>query len=187
MKAIKGVRQSMIILVGASASGKTEVAKLLYYYYGIKKVITHTTRPMRPSEVADVDYHFINKEEFLKLQKEHYFVETTVYNNNYYGTSKKEISDEKCLIVDPNGLKAFQALKDKHIVTFGLLASEQKRIERMQKRGDKSDDIQARISSDRLNFSQEKIASTDYTIDTDNLSLSEVVDRIISLYRRHLL
>ena len=32
----------MIVLTGASASGKTEVVKLLKIKYGIDKVVTHT-------------------------------------------------------------------------------------------------------------------------------------------------
>ncbi len=48
----------MIILVGASASGKTEVAKLLARKYGIRKVVTHSTRPLRSGEVNAVDYLF---------------------------------------------------------------------------------------------------------------------------------
>ena len=56
----------MIILVGASASGKTEIAKILYKK-GYKKCVTTTTRQIRPSEVNGIDYHFITKEDFNKL------------------------------------------------------------------------------------------------------------------------
>ena len=56
----------MIILCGPSASGKTEVAKLLATKYNIQKAITNTTRPIRVNEVNHVDYHFTSKEEFLK-------------------------------------------------------------------------------------------------------------------------
>ncbi len=176
----------MIILVGASASGKTEVAKYLGHYYGIKKVVTHTTRSIRKNEIPDVDYHFVDMNTFLKLKENDVFVETTFYNGNYYGTSKSEIGDEKCLIVDPNGLKSFQQLNDNHIVTFCLLADEQKRIERMRTRGDNILDIQKRIEADRISFAQSKIETVDYIIDTNNLSLSEVAEKIISLYRHHL-
>ena len=41
----------MIVLSGASASGKTEAAKMLTSKYGIVKAITTTTRPMRVNEV----------------------------------------------------------------------------------------------------------------------------------------
>ena len=34
----------MLIIIGPSASGKTECAKILEKIYNLKKVITHTTR-----------------------------------------------------------------------------------------------------------------------------------------------
>ena len=54
----------MIVLSGPSASGKTEVAKRLMNQYGVKRVITTTTRPMRTGEVDGVDYLFVSKEKF---------------------------------------------------------------------------------------------------------------------------
>ena len=103
----------MIILIGASASGKTEIAKCLASQYGIKKVITHTTRPMRVNEKQDVDYHFVSEEAFLQMQKTNRFVETTFYNGNHYGSSKDEIGLDKCIVLDPEGLKSFLPCKKK--------------------------------------------------------------------------
>ena len=54
----------MIVLVGASASGKTELAKQLYQTYGYKKCITTTTREPRKNEVDGIDYHFLSQETF---------------------------------------------------------------------------------------------------------------------------
>ena len=51
----------MIVLAGASASGKTEVAKLLAKKYGIVKIITTTTREKRVGEVDKRDYFFVSK------------------------------------------------------------------------------------------------------------------------------
>ena len=45
----------MIVITGPSASGKTATCYYLQENYGIKKVITHTTRPMRAGEKNDVD------------------------------------------------------------------------------------------------------------------------------------
>ena len=100
----------MLILIGPSASGKTEVAKLLALKYGITKIVTYTTRPPRVHEVNGVDYNFVSIEEFARLTEENFFVETTYYNSNYYGTAKKDIQDDKCVILDPNGLKSFLKL-----------------------------------------------------------------------------
>ena len=54
----------MILLAGPSASGKTEIAKILMKDFGIRKVVTHTTRPPRIGEKDGVDYHFVTREEF---------------------------------------------------------------------------------------------------------------------------
>ena len=55
----------MIILVGPSASGKTEIAKILIKEYGYQKFVTTTTRNIRINEKDNADYHFINKEQFF--------------------------------------------------------------------------------------------------------------------------
>ena len=55
----------MIILVGASASGKSVVVKKMIEKYNFKKVVTYTTRDIRVGEVNDVDYHFVSCEDFL--------------------------------------------------------------------------------------------------------------------------
>ena len=70
----------MLILIGPSASGKTEVAKLLSSKYNITKIVTYTTRSPRVHEVNGVDYNFVTIDEFARLTQEDFFVETTFYN-----------------------------------------------------------------------------------------------------------
>jgi guanylate kinase len=176
----------MIILVGASASGKTEVAKLLFRKFGIKKVITHTTRAMREGERMDVDYHFVTPEEFETLRQRDAFVETTLYNGNHYGTSRKEIGDDKALIVDPNGLKAFSTLNDPHIVSFFMQASETTRLNRMLYRGDRLEDAKKRIENDRTDFEHSRVGVTDYIIDTESINIEQVADLVYQKYLRKL-
>ncbi len=176
----------MIILVGASASGKTEVAKYLKQHYGIRKVVTHTTRSMRTNEVDGVDYHFVDKQTFLALKNQNYFIEVTNYNNNYYGTSRDEVSDDKVLIVDPNGLKAFLSLKDDRIVSFFLKADDEIRLERMLARGDKRADAEARIVCDKDDFNFDKVKACQYFIDSNHKNIIEMAEEIINLYRDHL-
>lgn len=172
----------MIVLVGASASGKTEVARALKNKYGLTKIITHTTRAMREKEIDGVDYHFVSVEDFLNLKKDNYFVETTEYNGNYYGTSRKEIEDNKVLVVDPNGLHDFVALGDHRIVTFFLNAAESTREKRMLLRGDHPEAIQKRLENDKTDFSYNNVGRTDFVIDTEKISVEEVADSIYKLY-----
>ena len=173
----------MIVVVGPSASGKTEAAKLLYSIYGIKKVITHTTRPMRIGEKDDVDYHFVSKEEFLKLKEKNYFIETTLYNGNYYGTSKSEVSDNKVLIVDPNGVKSILSLNDPRIIIFRLNADSTTRFNRMIIRGDSIENIEQRISKDKDVFSEDALSFKSINIDTEKKTLLEIAKFIYETYQ----
>lgn len=173
----------MIILCGASASGKTEVAKLLMSKYGIKKVVTNTTRPIREGEVNDIDYHFTSKERFLELKEQDYFVETTEYNGNYYGCAKNEIGDNKCVILEPEGVGNFLKLNNPSIVTFALYASKKTRRERMTSRGDLNENIIKRLNEDEERFSITKLSFADYTIDTDDKEVEEIAILIKYLYQ----
>ncbi|NLI94446.1 MAG: guanylate kinase [Erysipelotrichaceae bacterium] len=176
----------MIILVGASASGKTVVAKRLGEMYGIEKFVTHTTRNMRVGEQDGVDYFFVTKQKFLNMQVNDKFVETTIYNENYYGTAKANIGFEKVLIVEPMGLKSFIELNNPRIVTFYLDCPESVRYERMLSRGDDKKLAQERINLDKHRFSLDKVEIADYIINAQVNSIDEVTDLVYSLYKSHL-
>lgn len=170
----------MIILIGPSASGKTEIAKKLISTFGYKKFVTTTTRNKRVGEIDGVDYYFISVDEFKENLTNNKFIETTIYNNNYYGSFKSEMADNKVLIVEPNGLKAFQSLNDPHIISFFIDSSEDDRYERMIKRGDEINDIKRRLHNDRKLFYEN--IKTDFRIINKNKSLEELSIDINNLY-----
>jgi guanylate kinase len=91
----------MLILVGPSASGKTESAKIMINRYPISRVVTCTTRPQRVNEIDGFDYHFVSDSRFLQLLKQNYFAETAVYNGFCYGTPLEELRDDKLIILEP--------------------------------------------------------------------------------------
>ena len=172
----------MILLIGASASGKTEIAKELTKLFGIEKAITTTTRIPRINEKNGVDYFFVTKEEFQALAKQGRFVETTEYNGNFYGCGKDQISDSKIVIVDPNGLKSFVNLGNRRIITFFMDASEETRFQRMIERGDKKEDSLARIELDRTDFSYKNIGKTNYVINTENSNAKALATTVYKKY-----
>lgn len=172
----------MIILVGASASGKTATALKLQEKYGLVKAITTTTRKMRVNEHDGVDYFFISREDFLKRNKEGKFVENTLYNDNFYGCGVDQVADNKIIVLDPNGLRAFKKLKDDHIVTFLIECPESQRKERMNLRGDEQAKIIERLQNDVVDFDKKKIGHTDFTIDTSELSIEQAADLIYQKY-----
>ncbi len=176
----------MILLVGASASGKTEIAKSLSKKYGIKKAITNTTREKRDGEINGVDYYFLSREEFLNLKEKDKLVESTIYNCNYYGCSKSEIGENKCIVLEPEGIASFLKLVNKDMVTFLLLAKEETRIKRMKNRGDSIDSINKRIETDKKRFDLNRIGKVDFVIETDGKPIDLLAKQIYDLYQNHL-
>jgi guanylate kinase len=174
----------MLVLLGPSASGKTESAKIMINRYPISRVVTCTTREKRVNEIDGFDYHFFTVDEFKKLEKEDYFVETAEYNHNLYGTPRNELGDNKFIILEPQGLKSFIELKPCKIVAIFLRTEENIRISRMKERKDKQKDIMKRIESDRKDFDLNKIEGLDLIIDTSNKSLAHVADLIYSNYQK---
>ncbi len=176
----------MIVLAGASASGKTEVAKVLAKKYGITKIVTTTTREKRKDEVNGVDYFFVSKEEFEKMILDDRFVEYTLYNGQMYGSTKDQIANDKCVVIDPAGLRSYINLNNKDIVTFYLEADEETRHKRMILRGDDAEKIKSRIENDRIAFKKKNIAKVDYVIDADDkFSIEEVAEKVYQAYISH--
>lgn len=176
----------MIILIGPSASGKTEIAKLLIRYNDFRKFVTTTTRAMRPGEVNNIDYHFISVEEFKKEIEENSFIEYVTYNSNYYGTYKSEIADDKVLIVEPKGLNAFLTLNDDRIVSFYINSPKEVRRERMIERLDKPEEIKKRLEFDDEYFEEAK-SKVDKIIENDgSKSLGEISQEIFKIYEEKL-
>lgn len=173
----------MLILLGPSASGKTESAKIMINRYPISRVVTCTTRPKRINEIDGFDYHFMSETEFFEKRATHYFAETTVYNNYYYGTPLNELQDDKLIILEPQGLQSFLSLKTSDIVAIFLKTQESCRIERMRARKDRAEEIKRRIEADRIDFNYEKIDGLDLIVDTTNISLSDLADLIYYNYQ----
>ena len=172
----------MIVLIGASASGKTEVAKTLIAKHGFSKIITYTTRAIRPSETNHVDYHFVSKDEFIELKENDFFLETTTYNNNFYGTPKNDLGLNKVIILEPNGFKSVKQLNDETIVSFYITDSEENRRRHMLERGDDPIKVEERLTNDRKEFSFSNIGATSFVIEGDNLSINQIAEEVYKKY-----
>lgn len=177
----------MIVVTGASASGKTETAKELGRLFNIKRVVTHTTRPKRPGEIDGVDYHFVTREKFLELKAQNFFVETTEYNHNFYGTSRPEIADNKVLVVETSGARVFLNLHDKHILLFRLLCSQKAREQRMIERGDDPTIIKQKLLNDVTRFADAQFKDENIIeINTEKNNIEEVARFIYNTYENYL-
>lgn len=176
----------MIILVGASASGKTELAKILYQKYGYQKCITTTTRSPRQNELNGKDYHFVSKDHFETLESADAFVEVTAYHEHKYGLQKKDVLENGIVIVDPNGANHLtEKLKDQAYVVY-VASDEDIRQSRMLSRGDDLIKIQQRLIVDREVFNEEVFQKINLKIENHHEPLERHAAAIHNAYQLYL-
>jgi guanylate kinase len=82
----------LLILSSPSGAGKTTLTRMLLDNCPeLRFSVSHTTRAPRANEVDGRDYHFIDRERFLKLVADGAFLEWAEVHGNLYGTSIAEI------------------------------------------------------------------------------------------------
>jgi guanylate kinase len=144
----------MIVLVGKTCSGKTTILNELEKL-GIERIVTMTTRPMRPGEIEGKTYYYRTEEEFKKLMDYGFFAETTSYKvangeTWWYGTPKEKLCGDGAIILNPDGL---HALKDKFkMLVFYLDVPDHILLKRLNERGDKKGEANRRLAADNEDF-----------------------------------
>lgn len=149
----------MIIIVGKSGSGKDSVVKKLTNFYDYKKIVTWTTRPMRPKEIQDVTYHFTDEETFEEKIEEGFFAEWKKYESIegtwYYGTALLDLTtfnEDKIIILTPDGYQEIKDIIGKDTLTVYLKSKNRILKSRLKKRGDNPKEIKRRLRHDKKDF-----------------------------------
>ena len=97
----------IIVLLGASGSGKSTIENELATHHDFKKIISYTTRKPRESEENGKDYYFVDNYTFNEILTKDLFAEHDEYSQNrLYGTLKSDYVDgNKVVVLTPNGLR----------------------------------------------------------------------------------
>lgn len=86
-------KSNIFIISGPSGVGEDSVIEGLRKYLEIERVITTTTRQMRPGEISGKPYYFISKKEFANRISNGEVAEyAQEYNDNFYGVTKNELN-----------------------------------------------------------------------------------------------
>lgn len=167
-KPAKRRRYKIFVISGPGGAGKTTITNQLFTKANISdeflKGITVTTREKRVNEKDGVDYFFIPPEEFSRLKKRRFFLETQEVLGNFYGTprilhviaKKKNKSLVLCIDVK-GGMNLKENFKGAKIVTIFVGApSEAELSRRMRKRSEAKSVIKKRIelAKKELQFSK---------------------------------
>lgn len=152
----------IIVLLGASGSGKSIIENELATHYGFEKIISYTTRPPRVGEEDGEDYYFTGYNDFTTMINTGVLAEYDEYSQGrLYGTLKSDYAEgNKVVILTPNGLRSFkQNCPNYNIVTVLVNANLGTRIKRYIDRCgvdqftyDDKNEISARVERDFAMF-----------------------------------
>lgn len=156
------------VILRKTLSGKSTLQNKLESQFNISKIITTTTRPKREFESNDIDYHFVNIDQYMSDNKNNQTIATRIYNviNHekwIYYISKQELlnmNQQSCLVIDYDGyldLKKYIQNNDLDIKLYPwfLDIDLKTRIDRYFKTNRSKEnhiEVLRRLYSDELNF-----------------------------------
>ncbi|SRR5690554_6250571 len=182
---------TLFIFSAPSGAGKTSlVTSLLACTQHIGVSVSHTTRAPRPGEVDGKNYHFVSKEEFIRMAGEGAFLEHAQVFDNYYGTSQAwveaelEAGRDVILEIDWQGAQQVRRLIKDTVNVFIAPPSISALRERLRNRKqDDEETIERRMRDARNEISH--FVEYDYLIINDDFDNTLQELRSIVIARRH--
>lgn len=141
-----------VLLVGKSGSGKNTVQDYLVKKYGLKPLLSYTTRDRRFPE--ENTHMFITLQEYEGF-KQTDFIAYTFYNGNHYFATKKQFEEADIYIIDLDGVEYISKLNlelETPYVVIYLDVPEEIRRQRMESRNDDATAIEERLRYDEDAF-----------------------------------
>lgn len=185
------MNKNVVVLCSKMANGKDTLANVLIKEYGYKSLISHCTRPMRPNEIQNETYYFIDDFTFKDMICRGDFIEYRKYNTIQdgkdrvwlYGLSKQELSDDEkyVVILDLQGAKDFvQHYGYNKCLVVYLECDRDVRIKRaMNRAGTELKEAERRMEADDVDFSEDKVKEiVQYRIDNTNSTPQDVAQEV---------
>jgi guanylate kinase len=142
-------RGLLIVLSSPSGAGKSTISRMLLDADSeVTMSVSATTRPKRPGERDDVDYHFVGDPEFDRMIVSNEFVEWAHVFGHRYGTPKAPVKAalrqgrDILFDIDWQGARQLEPDFGEHLVTIFLLPPSMEELERrLRARGTDSEEV----------------------------------------------
>lgn len=170
---------NVFVISAASGTGKTTlVSRLVQQHPNVRVSVSHTTRPPRAGEVNGQHYHFVSKEEFVRLAGEGAFLEHAQVFGNYYGTSYESVQSmceqgyDVILEIDVQGAQQVRQALPEALSIFILPPSLAVLEQRLRQRQTDSEEVIARRLSEAVDEIQQAL-TFDYVVSNRSLQQAE--------------
>lgn len=179
----------IFILTGPAGAGEDSVIKGLNKYLKLDKIVTTTSRSMRPEDEEGVSYYFISKEEFKKRIRENKFFEYALEDNgNYYGGTYEELERAKksdvpvIWKIDYKGVINAKKLLP-NVKSIYLYISPELIEKRLKNRGDSPEIIKSRVAYAKGWYESEHLF--DFKVENKEGKLEETIQKVAEIIRKN--
>ncbi|MCM2502984.1 guanylate kinase [Aureimonas altamirensis] len=169
-------RGLMLVISSPSGAGKSTIARnLLEQDSRFSLSVSVTTRTRRASEIDGVHYHFISREEFIRLQTGDALLEWAEVHGNLYGTprdaAEKAMREGRDMLfdIDWQGARQLQEQAKTDIVSIFILPPSMAELRsRLNRRAeDSAETIQMRLRNAKVEI--ERWRDYEYVVINDDL------------------
>ena len=142
-------RGLLIVLSSPSGAGKSTISRMLLEADSdVTMSVSATTRPKRPGEVDNVDYHFVDDDGFDEMIDDGEFVEWAPVFGYRYGTPKAPVKQalregrDILFDIDWQGTQQLEAAMGEDLVSVFILPPSMEELERrLRARGTDSEEV----------------------------------------------
>ncbi len=171
----------LIIVSGPSGSGKTTIVKyLLSCNLNLFFSVSACSRQKRKNEKDGIDYHFLSVDEFkLKIAEGDFLEWEEVYQDNFYGTLKREVLNKINLgyniifDVDVIGAKSLKAIFKDQALSIYIKAPSVKLISQRLVARQTESESQISFRLDKAKHEVKEKKFFDYILINDKLSIAK--------------
>ncbi|PZM16970.1 guanylate kinase [Rhizobium tubonense] len=181
-------RGLMLVISSPSGAGKSTIARtLLDIDKHVSLSVSVTTRQRRPSEIADVHYHFVSPREFERLRDSDSLLEWAEVHGNFYGTPREPVETamaegrDMLFDIDWQGAQQLQEKMSADVVSVFILPPTMTELQsRLHRRAEDSEAVIAtRLANSRSEI--EHWREYDYVI--VNQDLDAAFDSVQSIVK----
>ncbi|WP_045875655.1 guanylate kinase [Pseudofrankia sp. DC12] len=154
----------LTVLSGPSGVGKgTVVAAVRRLFPDVWVSVSATTRAPRPGETEGVEYHFVDRDHFLRMAKDGELVEHAEFAGNWYGTPRAPLDQRlragwpALLEIELQGARQVRASMPSARFVFLTPPSWEELVRRLTGRGTEAPEvIERRLDRARVELAAEK-------------------------------